>query len=124
MATYTSTQNGNWNTDATWGGGGHPTSNDDIAVIGHEVTYDAGDSAVTWGNVTINSSGILIFPTGANSTIVFNATGVLTVNSGGELRAGTSVTPIGSAYHCYFRWPQGASVRNVLVLNDGGTINI
>lgn len=124
MADYTSTQNGNWSNDATWGGGGHPSSNDDTATIAHEVTYDMGDSAITWGNVTINSGGILIFPIAANSTILFNATGILTVNSGGELRAGTSGAPIGAAYHCYLHWPQGAAYRDVLVLNDGGTMNL
>ena len=124
MATYNSAQNGNWNTDATWTEAGHPNANDDVMIVAHDVTYDAGDSAITWGNLTLNSGGVLIMPTAANSTLLFNTTGILTVNSGGELRAGTSGTPIGSSYHCYFQWPQGSAIRNVLVLNDGGTINI
>jgi len=124
MADYTSTQNGNWSADATWGGGGHPSANDDTATMGHEVTYDMGDSAIAWGNVTINASGILIFPIASDSTILFNATGILTINSGGELRAGTNGAPIDAANHCYFHWPQGAAERDTLVLNDGGTINI
>lgn len=125
-ATYTTTQDGNWNTDATWGGGGHPTSNDDIAVIGHDVTYDAGESAVTWGNVTVNSGGMLCFPTTQSSKIVFNATAILTVNSGGEIRTGTTsaVGAVGAAYTLRFEWPQGAAARYVLVLNDGATVNI
>ena len=126
MATYTTTQDGNWNTDATWGGGGHPTSNDDIAVIGHDVTYDAGVSAVTWGNITLNSGGMLVFPINASSTIKFNATAILTVNNGGELRTGSTsaVGSIGTAYTLRFEFPQGAAARYVLVLNDGAIVNI
>lgn len=124
MADYTSTQNGNWNTDATWGGGGHPSANDDTATIGHEVTYDAGDSAITWGNVTINNAGVLIFPISSDSTILFNTTGVLTINGGGELRAGTSGAPVDLANHCYFHWPQGAALRIALDFNNSGIINI
>ena len=126
MATYTTTQDGNWNTDATWGGGGHPTLNDDIVVIGHDVTFDAGVSAVTWGNVTINSGGMLCFPTTQSSKIVFNATAILTVNSGGEIRTGTTSTvgAVGAAYTLRFEFPQGAAARYVLVLNDGAIVNI
>ena len=125
MATYTSTQDGNWNTDATWGGGGHPSLDNDLAVIGHVVTYDAGDSAVTWGNVTVNNGGRLVFPAAASSTILFNATGILTVNSGGEVRTGANVgDEVGTDYHLYMQWPQGAAVRNVFVLNNGGILNI
>ena len=123
-ATYTSTQAGNWNTDATWGGGGHPNLADDIAVIGHAVTYDVGESSIDWGNVTINNGGSLIFPTGASSKMEFNATAILTVNSGGTLQAGTSGTPIGAAYTCKLHWPQGSSARYVFVINDGAIVNI
>ena len=124
MATYNSAQNGNWNTDATWTESGHPNANDDVMIITHDVTYDVGASAITWGNVTINSGGVLIFPTNADSTILFNVTGVLTINDGGELRAGTSTTPVSKDYDCKFHWPQGTSVRNALVLNNGGAINL
>lgn len=126
MATYTTTQDGNDQSDATWGGGGHPTSNDDVRVIGHKVTYDAGVSAVTWGDITINSGGMLCFPTTQSSKVVFNSTAVLTVNSGGEIRTGTTSTvgAVGAAYTLRFEWPQGASARYVLVLNDGAIVNL
>ena len=123
-ATYTSTQTGNWNTDATWGGGGHPSANDDIVNIAasHIVTYDAGDSAVTWGNVTV--TGTLTFPVNANSTMSFSTTGVLAVAATGVLNAGTSTSaPIGAAYHCRIYWPQGATGRNVFTAANGATVN-
>ena len=126
MATYTSIQDGAWNTDATWDGGGHPSSNDDVAVIGHVVTYDAGVSSTTWGNVTVNNGGMLIFPVDSSWKMLFNATGVLTVNSGGEIRTGTSSAPdyMGAAYKGQLHWPQGSAARYVLVLNDGGAMNL
>lgn len=124
MATYNSTQDGNWNTDATWAEAGHPILNNDVTIITHDVTYDVGVSAVTWGNCTINSGGILIFPIAASSKMLFNATGAIVVNSGGELRAGTSGSPIGSSHLCQIHWPQGAATRNVLTLQDGGKIDV
>lgn len=123
MATYTSTGTGDWNTAATWGGAGYPSVNDDIVNIaaGHVVTYNAGDSAVTWGNVTV--TGTLTFPINANSTMSFNATGILAVAATGVLNAGTSSAPIGAAYHCRIYWPQGATARNVLTTANGATVN-
>lgn len=123
MATFNSAQDGNWNTDATWAEAGHPTANDDVIIITHDVAYDVGVSAITWGNCTINSGGILIFPIAASSKMLFNATGILTINNGGELRAGTNGAPVGSSYLCQIHWPQGAA-RNVLVLANGGKIDI
>lgn len=124
MATYTSTQDGNWTADATWGGGGHPSVNGDIANIGHDVTFDGGIDAITYNDVTITSGGVLIFPINQNSEINFDATAVLTVESGGELRAGTSGSPIGSSYNCDIKFPQGTVNRDVFVIDDGGTLNI
>ena len=130
MADFTSTQTGNWNDGGTWGntspgvkGTDYPGAGD-TATMAHTVTYNAGDSTDAFGNVTINSGGVLTFPINSNSTINFNTTAILTINSGGELRAGANGSPIGSAYHCYFHWAQGSSARYVLVLNTGGTINI
>ena len=42
MASYTSTQNGNFNSASTWGGGGFPNANGDTFTIanGHTVTYN------------------------------------------------------------------------------------
>ena len=125
MATYTSTQAGAWNTDATWGGGGHPDTNDDVAVIGHAVTYDAGVSAITWGNVSINDGGMLIFPVDSSWKLLFNTTGVLAIADGGEIRTGTSGAAdyMGAAYKGQIHWPQGSAARNCFTLADGGAIN-
>jgi hypothetical protein len=124
MALYTSTQDGNWSNAATWGGAGTPSINGDQASIGHDVTYDLGDSVIEFNDVTVTNGGVLIFPTSSDSTIKFDSTGILTVNSGGELRAGTSGTPVNSTNHCYFHFPQGVAARFVVTINDGGIVNI
>ena len=124
MGTFNSAQAGNWNTDATWTEAGHPVANDDIVIITHEVTYDVGVSGVTWGNCTLNSGGVLIFSISSNSKMLFNATGILTINNGGELRAGTSGSPIAAANLCQIHWPQGAAARYTLALAAGGIINV
>jgi hypothetical protein len=124
MALYTSTQDGNWSNAATWGGAGTPSINGDQASIGHDVTYDLGDSVIEFNDVTVTNGGVLIFPTSSDSTIKFDSTGILTVNSGGELRAGTSGTPVNGTNHCYFHFPQGVAARFVVTINDGGIVNI
>jgi len=123
-ATYNSAQAGNWNTDATWTEAGHPNANDDIAIITHAINYDAGESVITWGNITINSGGTLDFPVAASSNLVFNTTGILTINSGGKLSCGSVGSPLGATYKLKIHWPQGAAARNAIILNDGGEIAI
>jgi len=122
MATYNSAQDGNFSADATWTESGHPNANDDVAIIAHAVDYDIGDSSITWNNVTINSGGILDFPINSDSSIVFNTTGILTINDGGKLSCGSEANPLGKAYKLNFYWPQGTTNRDTLVLNDGGEI--
>ena len=99
MADYTSTQDGDWNATATWGGGGSPSVDDDTATIGHVVAYNLGVSIIDFGNVTINDGGTLRFPVDADSTINFNTTAILQVNGGGILEAGTDFEPINKSYH-------------------------
>jgi len=131
MADFTSTQAGNWEDGATWGntspgvaGTDFPGVNGDTATIGHVVDYDAGDSAVDFNDITINSGGSLIIPTDSDSTINIDATGVVTVNSSGTFQAGTSSTPIDSAYNFDLNFDQGSSARNVFVVNNGATIDL
>ena len=126
MATYTSVADGAWNTDATWDITGHPDTAADDVIIGHVVTYDVGTTGPAWNAVTVNSGGMLVFPTDASSIIEFDATGSLTVNSGGEIRTGTSgaVAEVGTAYTLEFKFAHGTTARNVMILNDGCTVDI
>jgi len=134
-ASFTSVQDGNWADGATWGntspgvaGTDYPGTDGDTATIGHHVTYNLEDSTATFGNITIKSSGILEFPANANSTIYIGDTSgsnnaVLTIEAGGELRAGTSTTPIDAAYHCRFYFQRSAAGDSVYTY-DGAKINL
>ena len=68
MAAYTSTQSGDWNNVATWGGGGYPSIAGDTATIasGHTVTYNVS-SAIELGDISI--TGILSFSTAMNTKL-------------------------------------------------------
>lgn len=86
MATYTSSQAGDWTNPTTWGGGGYPDTSGDIAIIGHAVRLDVAHdpAAIALGNVTINSGGSLYPHVGMN-TLLSLGSSVLTVNGGGSL---------------------------------------
>ncbi len=124
MADYISTQSGDWNTAATWGGGGHPDTNGDTATIadGHEVDYNLGVSAIEFGNVTINAGGTLTFPTGSNSKIIFEQDAVFSIS--GTLNAGASGTPVDASYTCIFEFVNASSARDIIDIEDGSTVNI
>ncbi len=78
---FTSTQSGPWNVDATWGGAGHPTSTADTVTIvsGDIVTVSSADLTAVCGTLTINNA----------------ADAILSMEDGGLLKVETSVTVIG-----------------------------
>ena len=82
---YTSTQNGDWDDAATWGGGGYPDGYDDTATIasGHTVAITATNNT---GTITINSGGILNNTSGITITVK----GDITVNGILNLGANTA----------------------------------
>ena len=60
MATFTSIQSGSWHSATTWDQGAVPNLmvDDVIIAAGHEVTFDAGQSAtLTSGRLIIVASG-------------------------------------------------------------------
>lgn len=118
MATYTSTQNGNWNDTATWGGGGYPSVAADIAVIGHTVTYNVV-STTELGAITINSGGILTF-SAAMSTKLTLGHADITVNNGGELRVGASGAIIPKTYTAELIWnPTSDGAKGINIISGG-----
>lgn len=78
MAAYTSTQNGDWNDAATWGGGGFPGIGD-TADIQHDVTVTADQIVGT-------------YPSPAGADVIVNDAGSLTINDDVDftLRSGLS----------------------------------
>lgn len=65
MAAYTSTQSGNFNASATWGGSGYPSANGDTFTVtaGHTVTYNIS-SPLSDGFGDSNVYGTLTHATG------------------------------------------------------------
>lgn len=91
MAAYTSTQSGDFDNPATWGGGGYPSVDGDTFVVsaGHTVTYNIA-TPLTAGFHDSSISGTL---THASGTTQLRMNGTLTVNAGGRynLVAGTTL---------------------------------
>lgn len=126
MATYTSTQDGNWTDTATWGGGGYPSANADVVNIAHKVSYNAGVNTITYGVINVNNGGMLIFPPDSSWKLTFSTTGSLIVNSGGDVRIGTSteIQEQSSSTVGQLHFPQGTSNRAVLTTRDGSYFNL
>ena len=73
MATYTSSQSGNFSASSTWGGSGVPGDGDRFDVAyGHTVTIDTGISIPTNGYADSYVYGILQSQSGANTTLRMN----------------------------------------------------
>lgn len=94
MATITSTQNGDWSLGTTWVGGSIPQDEDSV-ILEHEVTYDLGQTSLSFDIIYLNLGGKLIFPTTQSSDL--NLLQYIEI-LGGDLEVGTSVTPIPSTY--------------------------
>lgn len=75
MAAYTSTQSGNFNDSATWGGAGWPNLDADTFTVaaGHTVTYNLTTALhLGLGSSVVNSGGTFIMDN--NTVIRFNGT--------------------------------------------------
>jgi len=59
-ATYTSSGGGDWNTNSTWGGGGHPIAGDIANIAGHAITVNATDAAATTVTFTVSGGSISV----------------------------------------------------------------
>ena len=118
MATYTSTQDGNWNAAATWGGGGWPSLAGDVANVGHAVAYNISSTAQL-GDLTITSGGTLSFDDSANRKIIFGHSEV-TVEAGGQFGDGK----FDAAYTLEIYWNTTADNAKGLVCEDNGIVDL
>lgn len=88
MAAYTSTQSGNWNSTATWGGSGYPSAAGDTFTIanGHTVTYNVDAITTGFGDACqVAQGGRLEFASGTRGIRVqgnFNVYGDLIMGAG------------------------------------------
>ena len=120
MATVTSTQNGNWSSGSTWVSGAVPQDEDSI-VLEHEVTYDLGQTVLSFDIIYLNFGGKLIFPTTQSSDLYLLDR--LEFN-GGDLEIGTSGTPIPSQYKVnIFRSSSPNAITGNMLYGGYGTYN-
>lgn len=122
MATYTSTQSGNFSNAATWGGGGAPSAEGDVFNItaGHTVTIDTGVSNPTNGFADSNIYGILQSQSGQSNTLRMN--GRLYIQSGGtlHLRAGATIEITGTSPDQHGIWGENATNVNIIMEGSDG----
>ena len=100
QTTFTSVQSGDWNDAATWGGGGFPSTSDNVVILsGH--TVDCGPSYSYCSNLTVNfgatlnlesNFGLWIQGSVSSKSIVINGT----LNGPGILRISRSTTLSGT----------------------------
>lgn len=82
MPAYTSTQSGNFDAVATWGGGGYPSLDGDTFTIaaGHTVTYNIASPLANGFNDSVINGTL----THAAGTTQLRMNGTLTINGGGR----------------------------------------
>lgn len=112
MAAYTSTQSGNFNAAATWGGSGYPSANGDTFTVtaGHTVTYNVTSALSTgFGDSAVN--GTL---THASGTTEIRLNGRLYINGGGryEMTAGSTHIIYGTQADQHGIWIENANLAS------------
>ena len=98
VTTYTTTQNGDWNTPSTWTQGVVPTAGIPV-IITNAVTVNNDQSAVTDGSVTINTGGSLTFGSSGKllaGNVVISIGTTLDMTNGGTLSTSGTITATGT----------------------------
>lgn len=116
MASYTSTQSGNWSSTSTWGGSGPPGDGDSVTIAsGHTVTLDVDQSSYTTGITGLTINGTLKFKEDIVTCLKMASDTNIVLESTGTLKVGDSQNPI--------QRPQsGSEYRTQLILQGSGTI--
>lgn len=130
MTAYVSSQSGNWNDSATWGGAGVPTATDTATITGQHVVTVASATSASCGAITM-SAGLV----GAKTTLQINGTFDMAGNIGGaaycaiNIGAGGTLDFNGYAINkgssTYLNWI-GAAGNRATVISTGsrGTIPV
>ena len=115
MATYTSTQSGDWDVAATWGGGGTPSASGDIANIasGHTVTYDQA-LINQLGDVNINAGGILVH----EAKMELN--GRMSINGTLHQKPGSKILFAGNDNQYHGLWMENVSTAHYIAEGSDG----
>ncbi|MEW6115383.1 MAG: G8 domain-containing protein [Nitrospirota bacterium] len=122
MANYVSTQSGDWNNPATWGGSGYPQLAGDTCTIsaGHTVTYNV-QSAVELGQITVN--GILKASRAVSTKLTLGHAEIL-INNGGEMDWGKVTDKIPTSVVAEILWNTTGDNSKGINVADGGKLSI
>lgn len=121
MATYTSSQSGNFSSSSTWGGAGVPGDGDRFDVsAGHTVTIDSGITVPTNGYADSYVYGILQSQSGVSTTLRMD--GRLYIKAGGllHLRAGATVEITGTSPEQHGIWQENENGASVIMEGSDG----
>ena len=121
MATYTSSQSGNFSSSATWGGAGVPGDGDRFDVSsGHTVTIDTGISVPTNGYADSYVYGILQSQASQDTTLRMD--GRLYVKGNGllHLRDGATIQITGTSAEQHGIWQENEAGASVIMEGSDG----
>lgn len=118
MAAYTSSQSGDWDAVATWGGGGYPASGDTATIANTHTVTVTGDETV--GDQPGSSSNVLTCVAGGH--LVVNASCSLTVRGQAYFGGASNVT-FGAGSSLHFDTTSGVLYESQMGIgNDTGKI--
>ena len=121
MATYTSTQSGNFSATSTWGGSGRPNLDADRFVItnGHTVTVDSGITVPTNGFGDSNIYGVLKLGSGSG---ILRMDGRLYINTNGLLwcQDGAHIQITGTSGETHGIWQENQDGASVIMEGSDG----
>ncbi|MEK7153558.1 MAG: hypothetical protein AAB834_06415, partial [Patescibacteria group bacterium] len=107
-ATYTSSEDGAWATNATWGGGGYPVDGDTAKIAGHTVTVSTTAAATTLifsangATLTVNAPLTISGQITLNNIAGVNVTGTIDGTreiSAGNIKVGSGAVPSATRTH-------------------------
>ena len=125
MATFDSTQSGNFSSSSTWGGSGVPGDGDRFDVnSGHTVTIDTGISIPTNGYADSYVYGTLQSQSGANTTLRMNGRLYIKGQSEGQgllhLRDGAKIQIKGTSADQHGVWVENESGASFIFEGSDG----
>ena len=121
MATYTSSQSGNFSSSATWGGSGPPADGDDFVITaGHTVTIDTRISVPTNGYADSYVYGILQSQASQDTTLRMD--GRLYVKGNGllHLRDGATIQITGTSAEQHGIWVENENGASFIFEGSDG----
>jgi len=120
MVAYTSSGTGNWNVDATWGGGGFPQAGDTATIRAVDIVTIVQNEALGTDPANYTTYGLDIYGTlkwATNATCTLTCTTNIRIRVGGTLEIGSELAPINVDYKATL-YMAGTYGRRILLDTD------